>query len=70
MISGYTLSTKGITYRSDYGKDVLVLDKINQFLLAQKDNADSDHNGIPDAVDWMQGTIYPFESPVVPFTIQ
>ena len=63
LINGSTLSTKGITYRSDYGKEFLVLDYINNFLLAQKDNKDFDNNGIPDAVEWLNGTIYPERHP-------
>jgi hypothetical protein len=64
MIKGSTLDKKGITYRSDWSKEGFVIEYIYDFLRAQKSNEDFDNNGIPDAVEWMNGTIYPDKAPV------
>lgn len=63
MIKESSIPKKKAYYRSDYGKEYLVLDYINEFLRAQKNNEDYDHDGVPDAVEWMNGTMYPDDPP-------
>ena len=63
MISGSTLKTTGVYAKSDYGKDTEVIKYLYDFSHDQKNNIDANSDGVPDAVEWLNGTIHPEKQP-------
>ena len=59
MISGSTLKSPGVYAKSDYGKDTEVIKYLYDFSQDQKNNTDANSDGVPDAVEWLNGTIHP-----------
>jgi hypothetical protein len=52
-------------YRSDYSKEGKIVEYLYEFLQTQKNQSDFDNDGIPDAVEWVRGTIYPQRQPFI-----
>jgi hypothetical protein len=63
MISGNTLKSRGVYAKSDYGKDTEVIQYLYDFSHDQKNNTDANSDGVPDAVEWLNGTINPEKQP-------
>ena len=63
MISGSTLKSPGVYAKSDYGNDSEVVKYLYDFLRDQKNKTDANSDGIPDSVEWLNGTIHPEKKP-------